>query len=338
MIDKHIQYLSNEEISRLSNGRKMTELNIGGLDFYHCKGSFVHIYSKGFVCFSADGTSYAAKDSFNYARDDFLIKNKIENEDIVKSDTAFIDGLCISLATPWSFNFYHWIEELTKAYWLEFNGVYPNYIIPNNSPIYSESLQLLGIPKSRIVPLNGFNLSFRECILSPQINFHPRVNFKPLLVHFQQFIYSLPRSDTSSAPCFILRRQGGITFSNRELMNSDEVEDFCDRRGIECFDPSEMSFADQVMAFRNRRMLLGVHGAGFCHQIWMKQRSCIIEILSPQYIHFTTLNLANALENYYFMCTQDSRGVTSTGSTPEKVYANIDLMENIFRTASQLLT
>jgi capsular polysaccharide biosynthesis protein len=338
MIAKDIRYLSHEEISRLSNGRKMSELHIGGLDFYHCKGSFVHVYSKGFVCFSTVGATYAAKDSFNYARGDFLVKNKIDKGDIVTCNTTCIEGLCISLATPWSFNFFHWIEELTKACWLEVNGVYPNYIIPNNSPIYSESLQLLGIPESRIVSVNGSNLSFRECILSPQINFHPRINFKPLLVHLQRFIYSIPRSETSSAPCFILRRQGGITFSNRELMNSDEVVDFCDRRGIEYFDPSEMSFADQVAAFRNRKMLLGIHGAGFCHQIWMKQRSCIIEILSPKYIHFTTLNLANALDNYYFMCTQDSRGVASKGSTPEKIYANIDLMENIFKSAGKLLS
>jgi capsular polysaccharide biosynthesis protein len=337
MLPRHIQYLGNEAIAGLTHGVKVTNLRSAGMEFYHCSGEFTHVYAKGFVCLSVDGTTVAAQESFNYARGDFMINNKIDYDDVEVPNALKIDGLCVSLAAPWSFNFFHWMEELLKACWIESHGVHPNYIIPNNSPIFSESLELLGIPKSRIVSVNGSNLCFHECLLTPQINFHPRVNFRPLLENFQNHIYSLPSSSSSTAPCFMLRKQGGLTFSNRELMNKEEVTDFCNRLGIEYFDPSELSFASQVDAFRNRRILSGIHGAGFSHQIWMKQKSSIIEVFSPKFIHFSSLNLANALNNHYFMCTQDSRDAVKTGSGPEQIYANITLLENIFETAAQLI-
>jgi capsular polysaccharide biosynthesis protein len=336
MPPSEVEYLDNKQIAGLAKGVLLEKLSIGGMNFYHCSGNFVHVFKKGLVCLNVDGVIVAARDSFNYALDDFTTNNIILYDDIEKPKTFDINGLCISLSTPWSFNFFHWIEELLKVCWIESQGVHPNYIIPNNSPIYAESLELLGVPKSRIVQVNGYNITFNECLLSPQVNVYASAIFKPLLKNLQNYIYSLSESSGSSAPCFLLRKQGGLTFSNRHLINEDEVIDFCDRQGFECFDPSDLSFAAQVDAFRNRKILAGVHGAGFCHQIWMKQNSCVVEVLSPQYINFSSLYVANALNNHYFMCTSVAIQGVNTPHKPEEVYAYMPLLENIIQTTRKL--
>lgn len=69
---------------------------------------------------------------------------------------------------------------------------------------------------------------------------------------------------------------------------------------IHLVDLAALPFAEQIRIVRNSDVLVGVHGAGLTHGLWMRERSVMVEILPEGFTHKGFRNLAGALGHSYF--------------------------------------
>lgn len=69
---------------------------------------------------------------------------------------------------------------------------------------------------------------------------------------------------------------------------------------IRILDMESLPLADQVQNVRDCDVLVGVHGAGLAHAMWLRKHFAVVEILSEDYQHKWFRNLAGALGHGYF--------------------------------------
>jgi protein O-GlcNAc transferase len=65
-------------------------------------------------------------------------------------------------------------------------------------------------------------------------------------------------------------------------------------------DLAAMPLAEQIQKVRDTDILVGVHGAGLTHGMWLKEHSVMVEILPEKFMHKGFRNLAGAIGHGYF--------------------------------------
>ena len=85
----------------------------------------------------------------------------------------------------------------------------------------------------------------------------------------------------------------------QEIVNAEEVEEFCSAHGISVIDFGELTFAEQIASDRDMRVLMGPHGSGFVHCGFMRSRQNVIEVFSPEYVNPSVIQLSQALQHRY---------------------------------------
>lgn len=69
---------------------------------------------------------------------------------------------------------------------------------------------------------------------------------------------------------------------------------------IRVLNMESLPLAEQVQSVRDSDVLVGVHGAGLTHAIWLRKHSVVVEILPAEFQHKGFRNLAGALGHGYF--------------------------------------
>ncbi|KJK74011.1 hypothetical protein H634G_10742 [Metarhizium anisopliae BRIP 53293] len=106
-----------------------------------------------------------------------------------------------------------------------------------------------------------------------------------------------PRSKTEVVAKFIRRT------NTRKLINETELIASAKRAvphlNIEIVDFGEFSFAEQLKIVRETDLLIGVHGAGLTHTMFLPPGSAVVEILPGDFAHMGFRNLAQLLGHQY---------------------------------------
>lgn len=128
-------------------------------------------------------------------------------------------------------------------------------------------------------------------------------NDSSLLKAFSQRILNHYRIPTEK----LRRKQPALTLidrkGSRRLRSSEQLtaalrSSFPDVK-VELVDFAEMSFPDQIRLVRSTDILVGVHGAGLTHELFLTQGSTVVEIMPEQLNYKGFANMAKLLGHHY---------------------------------------
>lgn len=246
---------------------------------------------------------------------------------IAGKNTDSLDS--IPLATPllplWS-NYYHWTVEClprlagVKRYTKE-TGKTPTIIVPENPSSWMiESLELLGIDKDRIQPLDTHYKIERLVVPT-----HPGPTPAECEWLRNQMTTAVEESTATSS---LEKNRIYITRQNatrRRVKNEEELMERLRSYGFKRYELEDISVKDQVSLFTNADLIVAPHGAGLTNIIY-SESPAIIELFGNSK-KTTFYRLAKLLDQEYHY--------THNQTHYNDIVADIAQIEDILRTIDE---
>ena len=250
----------------------------------------------------------------------------------VTAEAEWLPGCYYSLIGPWSCcNFYHWTADaLPQVLLAEEAGFEGTYIIPTGMAFVDESLDLLGIPKARRLKLatNGVQVErlwVSDCMAVEQL---PKA---PFLAHQlrERILSHLGNANPISSKRLLVSRGGLEHKGSRQRLIVNEVEllNTLAPYGFERVEFDLLTLREQVLLASSADAIIGAHGSGLTHTIFMPPKSLFIELFSPRYIHpgcFMPITKVMGHRYFSFLPYISTDGKYEHG---HDVHANIPLIE-----------
>jgi hypothetical protein len=233
-----------------------------------------------------------------------------------KPKLRYYPGEYCLLTTPMSpGNYYHWILEILPRLSLleEFHQLenIPLIVHKNLKGYQKESLEIIGMPKERVVYLdNGYyqvDKIYYPSYLG-KISSTPKENVSWVRKNLLNKYY--PQECSSKNYVYISRRDAG----GRRVLNEEEIVEFLKPIGFEIVVPGKMSLKEQITTFRSAQIIISPHGAALANMVFAPPNSTIIEMIpeTKNQIDGSYNNLANSCGHQYAFLTGSIPGLKMT--------------------------
>ncbi len=191
-----------------------------------------------------------------------------------------VEGTHASIISLWCNNYFHWMfNALPRLAVLEASGVpYDRLIVPETlSRFQRESLALLGIPESKLLPYAGEHMRPERLIwVSPLAPINEPSSF---LIQWVREAFG-PRESEPTHKYYVSRRGG-----TRNAANERELLAALEPLGFELLLPETLSFADQVRTFASAKIVVGPHGSNFVNAIFSRHLR-VLEFFQPAHVNW----------------------------------------------------
>ena len=173
-----------------------------------------------------------------------------------------------------------------------------------------------------IVPLPGSaNIFWQDKVIPDSCH-----DSKLLQVFSQRMLNFYGVNDPPGAPdrplvLTFIDRTEKRSLVNKETYINDLKVTYPDMK-INLVDFASLSFADQLKTVQSTDILVGVHGAGLTHCLFLRSPSALVEILPPGFNHKGFRNMASALGHRYFTthASEHANYTTPNGWQTDDVY------------------
>lgn len=193
------------------------------------------------------------------------------------TDVAEIRTSCLLLRKRGDDNYGHWLVELLPKLSLarsacEVSGLALPLVDGAMNTVIRDSLTLCGSAPALHFPIHKKQVHFfKELVLVTGATNHG-VFMSPLVVQDLERMASSVRG--SGAQKVFVSRKG----ARRDLVNADAVEAELASRGFSIIHPGEMTMEQQIVAFRNARLVVGVMGAGMTNIVFAQRGARVVNI------------------------------------------------------------
>lgn len=236
------------------------------------------------------------RESFSgMAADSVTFRHIVWVPPISSSRLKTISGPAAHLCGTRSGNFFHWINELLPRaiflHQLGFDGV---YLTPHaDHSFIRESLNAVGIPADRIIayPAGDMGLRCEQCYFTDNLTLE-QLDSNPKIVELARrvlldFFPEIP--DLFQGNGIYLQRR-----ATRAVRDEKGLISLLSRYGISPLRAEDFTLAAQIGAMRRARVIVGAHGSGLTHALFMPPDSLVIELLpfadqNPCFTHIMRL-------------------------------------------------
>lgn len=282
------------------------------------------------LLYITDGT--LLRDSSPYV----TLHDKIES-DLLPQNPDFISGDSALIGHPWASNFWHWIfESLPRLIFLKRINFKGKYIVEKKTKFVVETLKFFDVDESDVIEHSRENGMRFENLYIPQVYDGATVSksFPSVFEEIREAILSQTKTSTDSSDFnrIYLERD---SIEHRSVYNKWEVAQILDLYGFKTIKLSEISFADQVNAVRNAKVLIMDHGGGSTHCLFMPRNGHVIEFFPPKWINPCNLNVIKYFGHTYQSIVGGVGDIEDLGMN--KIYVNIDQLEMSIRMTLRLV-
>ena len=248
-------------------------------------------------------TTYCFTEEGNLVYESFLHDRAAEktlNPEMEIGEITKLSGEYALLSGSWTNNFFHWIiEYLPKVIILERNNFNGIYLVDNYSGFIKESLDLLGISESRIQKIEDKSYFAEKIWFTEKYGGEYKLKFFPNLINkIRNKFLSKVKFNDEKRKILILRKKVN---RGTNIVNEKELVDLVSKYGFEPVYMEDFSLREQIEIMANSEAVIGPHGAGFVHTLFMKEKSLVLELFSPNYIPPCMLPVIDYLKHRYFM-------------------------------------
>jgi hypothetical protein len=235
------------------------------------------------------------------------------NADRSFAEAIVLHGETLVLADDiWEVNFCHWLVDTLPRLALlgprrraaDFNVI----VGPYAAPFQTDSLVALGIAPERIFTASG-NATFRcdRMLVPTDLGriCHPAYKASSWATDFLRSGFPSPTSSPRPSRVYLSRGDA----SRRKIINDAELIHALGARGFRTIYLSELTFLEQSALLREATTVIGLHGAGLSHVVFMPSGGSVIEVFPSTYgtMSFWPLTVAGG-STYY---TYDEKGVVA---------------------------
>lgn len=212
------------------------------------------------------------------------------------SDCVRVAGDWMALNSLWCDNIWHWMTEcLPKVLMAEKAGFLGRYLVPANRSFVDESLDLLGVDLTRVVPAAERCLRVETLYVPPRVKGNDLCG-SPLGAELRSTLLAAVNEPTGEERIYIARRG-----TRRVIVNDAETGSLLSSHGFRQVFMEELTLREQIELMKGCRALVLPHGAGAIHMLFMPPGSLVVELFSPAYINPTMLPVVRHLGHRYFM-------------------------------------
>lgn len=206
----------------------------------------------------------------------------------------YLNGKILSLLSGGGANnnYFHWLYDVLPRLHLLKNIQDLNkidyFLFPNlDLSFQKQTLNLLNIDKRKCLSSINYRHIFANEIFSSShpyvLNFNSRHGSQNipnwinlwLKKNFLKF-----SSDKHIYNKIYIDRKIKNNLDERRILNNDEIKNYLIKKGFKILYLENYNFIDQVSIFKNAKVIIGLHGAGFANIVFCKKGTKIIEILN----------------------------------------------------------
>lgn len=180
--------------------------------------------------------------------------------------------------------FWHWMmDSLPKVLVAEGCGFKGVYLTPPTSaaPWAMESLQLVGIPEERILPYEGRDVHVERLHIPTYFCGYNAHHNLPFTRHFKEWIRSsVGRDSAVKKDRIFVGRQP--TAPQRRVINQEELASTASVFGFRVVFFEHLSLREQLALSSGCEAMIGGHGSGLTHSLFMNDGSLVIELFPFQ--------------------------------------------------------
>ena len=271
------------------------------------------------------------RESVIYGHIDEAIKG-VEIFEISPNNCHYLDGEFLPLCGYWSEGFWHWVMEyiplILHAKLAGFNGI---YVLSADAPQFViDTIHLLGIDPQQVVLYDGTPWVMKKVWLPRRLpaSGNLLIEYPGTLKLLRESLLMGANANNSDLKkrVYISRRDAP---KGRRIVNEESLIAMLEHYGFNSVTMSSFTFEEQIKYMANAEVLIGPHGAGMAHCLFMPERSLIIEMFSPQYIAPCMLPVTNLLKHRYHMALPTfTADVYPHG---KEIEANLMLIETILK-------
>lgn len=223
--------------------------------------------------------------------------------------TREVEEEVILLGGPWCGAFYHWMNDFIPRLRL----LLPELEARSQAPLkfltlpptrfQSETLELMGISSSQLLPFDRTAWRFRRLWVPSQMGHHMSTTPSNLRWLKSTLGQSSLRGGNVESPekIYISRRDT----ERRRIINETALEQLLSRRGFVTLDGSQGTVQEQIRLFSRARVVVAAHGGALTHLSFAPPGALLIEIMPISHLTFPFYNIARcAGHSYIFLLSE----------------------------------
>lgn len=250
-------------------------------------------------------------------------------------EPARLDGTVFSLLTGGAGinNIGHWfLDVLPRLHLLQESGCFHKvdwFLVPSIRYSYqTETLELLGIPKEKIIDGETFTHLIADCIIASTA---PRGNYTLVPTWLCNYIRSafLPYADEVSEDdrnlsfehIYISRSDSNI----RRVLNEQELLEEIIPYGFQSIVSSKFSIKEKIKLFSKAKTVISPTGAGLISMFFCAPGTKLIEIFHEGFVVEPFFDIATkiGLDYEYIICKGNNKVKNATQGQHEHLYVEI---------------
>lgn len=244
------------------------------------------------------------------SEDGVLLKDLFQHENVEEELTLVCCSGALSRSLPllkgdylplygkWADGFWHWMmEHLPLVVSAEAAGFHGTYIVPAGASFIADSMQLLGIPTTRICEYRGGDFVIENLYLPERVRGEALHHVPGLLEEMRdKLLASVGAGTASGRRIYISRNEVNRP---RHVLNESALMDVAGPFGFEKLHLEKLSLKEQIRSMAGAEALIGPHGAGMVHALFMQRRGLVVELFSPLYINYTIMPILACQQQRY---------------------------------------
>ncbi|MCJ2016190.1 glycosyltransferase family 61 protein [Methylobacterium sp. E-065] len=225
-------------------------------------------------------------------------------------------------------NYFHFlIEYATKGYIIDKLSIpieVPLILSADLFPQELEALRVLFPGRGHVVREHGKRLDVRKLYIPSVMTYIPDTPdiafWEVAAVNHASLSWLRTRVlSQAPAPASALQRKIYLGRSaGRNITNAAEVEAVFRRHGFEVLNPAQLSFAQQVEAFRSAHYIAGPIGAAFSNLIFASPRTRVFGIVSPFAVQFSIFSSLAAFAQCDYLAIPGTHNVFRSGGEKKR--------------------
>lgn len=236
----------------------------------------------------------------------------------IPPDTTFYQGTLGVLAWAGHTNYWHWLHDtLGRYHLLQLSGFnIDKYVLPPLTlPFQRETVEMLGIPKEKIVELSpGMHLKAENLIL-PSVPFNTGTavkwtveflrktflkpkSYKSAIEYFREVLFKSHAKSGDFERIYISREDA----SWRKVMNEEEVMHVLSKRGFRKIVLSSLTVQEQINIFSSSKVIIGSNGAGLANIMFCQPGTKVIQLFTSTSDEFMKIGQYLDLDFYFLKC------------------------------------
>lgn len=258
------------------------------------------LLGKDAIVLTADGIPVHETTNYSHLRN---LITELLPQNIALGDIPILAGDYLPLNGYWSTNFWHWMMDyLPKLVLAELMGFTGYYILPAQPPSFIwESMSMLGIQENRQVLSDNGWWRIERLFVPQQISGGSNLGAYPTLIETLRsrlLRHAQSTSHNFHERVYLTRNQPGL---ERTIVNDTALQEVLQPFNFTTITMEEKSLAEQIAIMSNVQVLIGPHGAGFVHCLFMPTDSLVLELFSARYVNACMLPVIEQLRHRYYM-------------------------------------